>query len=109
MVGKMASEEIPYQEEFFIWRTTWQTLADPLFNTFLVHPSFLLERNLQKLGTIRSLGVKTPLKTTLGGSFILSATTARAIVKLHFSTPHDLTGTEQLPINSIVRTEASVR
>ena len=73
LFGEVASEGIPYQEELFIGRNTRQTLADPLFNTFLVHTFFLLERNLHKLGTIRSLGVRNPLKTTLDGSFVLSS------------------------------------
>lgn len=88
------------------WR---QTLADPLLNTFLVHQFFLPERNLHKLGTIRSLGVRTPLKTTLDGSFVPSAATARATEKLCFSAPHELTWTERLPLNSSVRVEANVR
>lgn len=51
LFGEVVSEGIPHQEELFIGRTTRQTMVDPLLNTFLVHPSFLLERNLHKLGT----------------------------------------------------------
>lgn len=58
---------------------------------------------------IRSLRVGNLLKTTLGGSFVPSAATARATEKLRFSGPYDLTETERLPLNSRVRIEARVR
>lgn len=58
---------------------------------------------------IRSLRVRNLLKTTLGGSFVPSAATARATEKLRFSGTYDLRGTERLPLNSRVRIEARVR
>ena len=89
LFGEVVSEGIPYQEELFIGRTTRQT----------------------KLGTESGLSarVRNLLKTTLGGSFVPSAATARATEKLRFSGTYDLRGTERLPLNSRVRIEARVR
>lgn len=63
-----------------------------------IHP-FLWNETRTESGTTRSLGVRTPLKITLGGSFLPSAATANVTVKLLFSAPQDFTGTVQLPLN----------
>ena len=76
-----------------------QTLANPLLNTCLIHPPFLVERNTE--------GLRTPLKMTLGGSFVPSAATASVTVKLRFSAPQVFTGTVQLPLNSSERVDGS--
>ena len=69
-----------------------------------IHP-FLWNETRTESGTTRSLGVRTPLKITLGGSFLPSAATANVTVKLLFSAPQDFTGTVRLPLNSRVRLE----
>ena len=56
---------------------------------------------------MRSLGVRTPLKTTFGESLVASAATARTSVKLRFSALQVLTGTVRLPVNSRERDEGS--
>ena len=48
----------------------------------------------------RSLGVRTPLKITFGGSLVPSAATASATVKLRFSALQVSTATVRLPVNS---------
>ena len=58
-------------------------------------------------GKARSLGVRTPLKITEGGSFLPSAATASVTVKLLFSAPQDFTGTVLLPLNSRVLLDGS--
>ena len=64
---------------------------------------FLWKETRRGWGTTRSLGVRTPLKMTFGGTFVPSAATARTTVKLCFSAPQDFTGTVRLPLNSNVR------
>ena len=72
-----------------------------------IHP-FLWKDTFTDGGTTRSLGVRTPLKVTEGGSFFPSAATASVTVKLHFSVPQDFTGTVLLPLNSRVRLDGSL-
>ena len=48
---RWSPKESHTRRNFSLEGTTRQTMVDPLLNTFLVHPSFLLERNLHKLGT----------------------------------------------------------
>ena len=55
----------------------------------------------------RSLGNQTPLKMTLGGSFVPSAATASVTVKLRFSAPQVFMGTVRLPVNSSERVDGS--
>ena len=66
-----------------------------------IHP-FLWNETRTESGTTRSLGVRTPLKITLGGSFLPSEVTT-VTVKLLFSAPQDFTGIVRLPLNSRVR------
>ena len=80
------------------WRIHSFTLASS------IHPFFETRR---EFGMTRSLGVRTPLKITFGGSLVPSAVTASATVKLCFSAPQVLTATVRLPVNSRERDEGS--
>ena len=68
---------------------------------------FLWKETRRGSGTTRSLGVRTSLKMTFGGTFFPSAATARTTVKLQFSALQDFTGTVWLPLNSDVRFDGS--
>lgn len=70
------------------------------------HP-FLWKETQREFGTTRYLGVRTPLKTTFGGSLVPSAAMARMTVKLHFSALQVLTGTVRLLVNLRERNEGS--
>ena len=56
---------------------------------------------------MRSLGLLTPLKMSLGGSFVPSAVTAGVTVRLRFSAPQVFTGTLRLSVNSSERDDGS--
>ena len=68
---------------------------------------FLWKETRREFGMTRSLGVRTPLKITFGGSLVPSAATASATVKLRFSAPQVLTATVRLTVNSRERNEGS--
>ena len=55
----------------------------------------------------RSLGLQTPLKMTLGGSFVPSAATLNVTMKPRFSAPQVFTGTVRPPVNYSDRIDGS--
>ena len=55
----------------------------------------------------RSLGLRTPLKMTLGGSFVPSAATLSVMMKLRFSAPQVFTGTVRPAVNYSDRVDGS--